>query len=126
MPKFIPKPEEQPDGSYIFRLRDEVVLSLQAHSETKVKAQLWRKDQLLPPDTGSLVSKSFRDKLVKAARDGFGETNVPNVEEDIGAVATLLGARGSDGKSIEEKLQHEEGPSLLEKLIAFAEQHADF
>src|SRR4051794_1336678 len=106
MANWIPQPEEQPDGSYIFRLMDDVVLRLIPYSEKKQEAVMWRKDRLLPPHTVSMASKSDRDKLAEMAQDGFNDkeeqdgdgnvtraakVNVPNIEEDIGLVATIMG-----------------------------------
>src|SRR5215212_48831 len=139
MSNFMPVPEEQPDGSYLFRLRDDVIISIKPHSDTKQEAQMWRKHVLLAPDIGSMSTQSFRDKLVSAAKSGFNESeerddkgkvtkpekiNVPNIAEDINLVATVMGIPGADGKSIREKLQHDEGTTLLERLIGFAEEHA--
>jgi hypothetical protein len=142
MAKFVPQPEELPDGSYKFTLRGDVVLWLRPDSEKYLVAQLARKDRILPPETINFNSgNQRREKLIEPAQEAFNDkeekddegnvtkkavVNVPNIEEDIGLVATLLGAPTSDGESIRQKLQKKEGASLLDKLLDFAEEHGEF
>jgi hypothetical protein len=124
---FRPKVTEQND-EYIFELRDDVYLSAGFASEKKLRIQMWRQTRMLPPDEGNIFLQSFRDKLIQQARDGFNEVGkpdaIPHIEEDIGLVATLLGFKGDDGKSMHDKLLEREGPSITEKLITLASEKA--
>jgi hypothetical protein len=124
---FRPKVTEQND-EYIFELRDDVYLSAGFASEKKLRIQMWRQTTMLPPDEGNIFLQSFRDKLIQQARSGFNEPNkpdaVPHIEEDIGFVATALGFKGDDGKSMHDKLLEREGPSITEKLITLATEKA--
>jgi hypothetical protein len=70
MANFMPKITEQND-EYIFELRDAVFLSVAFASEKKLRIQMWRHTTMLPPDEGNPFVQSFRDKLIKQARDGF-------------------------------------------------------
>jgi len=123
----MPKVTEQND-EYIFELRDEVFLSTAFATEKKLRFQLWRQAVILPPDEGNIFVQAFRDKLVAQARNGFNEPKkpdaIPNIEEDIGSVAVLLGDRSDGGTSLSEKLQDRECPSITEKLITLAEENA--
>lgn len=124
----MPKVTEQND-EYIFELRDGVFISAAFATEKKLRFQLWRQTVMLPPDEGNIFMQSFRDKLVAQARGGFNEPSkktdaIPHIEEDIGLVAVILGDRSDGGKSLHEKLQEQEGPSITEKLITLAEENA--
>jgi hypothetical protein len=125
--RFTPKVTEQND-EYIFELRDGVFISARFASEKKLRLQMWRLTTMLPPNEGNIFVQSFRDKLVTQARDGFNEPGkpdaIPNIEEDIGLVATILGSRGDDGKSLHDKLVEQEGPSITERLITLVEENA--
>jgi hypothetical protein len=127
MANFMPKITEQND-EYIFELRDAVFLSLAFASEKKLRIQMWRHTTMLPPDEGNPFVQSFRDKLIQQARDGFNEPGkpdaIPDIAEDIGLVATLLGSKADDGKSLHDRLLEREGPSITEKLITLAEENA--
>jgi hypothetical protein len=124
---FAPKVTEQND-EYIFELRDSVFISARFASEKKLRFQMWQQTKMLPPDEGNIFVQSFRDRLVQQARAGFNEPGkpdaIPNIEEDIGLVAMILGSRGDDGKSLHDKLQEKEGPSITERLISVAEESA--
>jgi len=123
----MPKVTEQND-EYIFELRDGVFISAAFATEKKLRFQLWRQTVMLPPDEGNIFIQSFRDKLVAQARGGFNEPSkpdaIPHIVEDIGLVAVILGDRSDGGKSLHEKLQEQEGPSITEKLITLAEENA--
>ena len=124
---FTPKVREQND-EYIFELRDGVFISARFASEKKLRFQMWRQSTILPADEGNIFTQTFRDKLVQQARAGFNETGkpdaIPHIEEDIGLVATILGSRGDDGKSLHDRLVEQEGPSITERLITLAEENA--
>src|SRR5215217_9097782 len=125
--EFWPEVTEQ-DDEYIFELRDDVSVAVRYASEKKLRFQLWRPDAILPADEGNIFTQSFRDRLVAQARDGFNEQGephrIPHIADDIGKIATILSQRSTDGKSIHEKLQEQEGASITERLIAIAEEGA--
>jgi hypothetical protein len=124
---FVPKVTEQND-EYIFELRDEVFMSVAFASEKKLRFQMWRQTTLLAPDEGNIFAQSFRDKLVEQARAGFNEAGkpdaVPHIAEDVAIVATLLGSKAGDGKSLHDRLKEGEGPSITERLIKLGEENA--
>lgn len=124
---FTPNVTER-DDEYIFELRDDVFLSVAYATEKKLRIQMWRKETMLPPDEGNIFGQAFRDKLVKQARDGFNEQdkpdNIPHIEEDIGIVATVMGAKTDDGQSLHDKLMEREGRTLTERLITMGEESA--
>jgi hypothetical protein len=125
---FTPDVQER-DDEYIFGLRNDVFLSVAYATEKKLRVQMWRKETMLPPDEGNIFGQAFRDKLIKQARGGFNEQGkpdvIPHIEEDIGLVATLLGAKGlDDGKSLHDKLIEREGRTLTERLITLGEASA--
>ena len=124
---FTPSVTEQ-DDEYIFELRDDVFVAVRFASEKKLRFQMWRKATMLPADEGNIFTQSFRDRLIEQARAGFNEPGkpdaIPHIAEDIGKMATILGARGDDGKSLHDKLTEKEGPSITERLITLAEESA--
>jgi len=124
---FTPEVEER-DDEYIFKLRDDVYISVRFASEKKLRFQMWRKDVILPPDEGNPFSPNFRKYLVKQAKEAFNtdpnKELVPHIETDVDKMCTMLGTRGDSGKSIQEKLVEDEGGSLTERLIHIAEQNA--
>jgi hypothetical protein len=124
---FVPKVTEQND-EYIFELRDEVFMSVAFASEKKLRFQMWRQTTLLAPDEGNIFAQSLRDKLVEQARAGFNEAGkpdaVPHIAEDVAIVATLLGSKADDGKSLHDRLKEGEGPSITERLIKLGEENA--
>jgi hypothetical protein len=123
---YVPKVTEQND-EYVFELRDGVFVAARFASEKKLRFSMWRKDILLPSEEGNIFVQSFRDRLVQQARDKFNtgkQDLISHIEEDIGAVAIVLGYKGDDGKSIHDKLQEKEGPSITERLITITEDAA--
>src|SRR5215208_1452575 len=123
---FTPKVTQQND-EYVFELRDDAFLSVRYASEKRLRLQLWRQASILPPDEGNIFVQSFRDRLVAQAKSAFNEPgkpdDIPNLAEDIGLVATILGDRSEDGKSLIDKIVEDEGPSITEKLITLAEEN---
>ncbi len=116
--------EERDDG-YLFRLRNEVHLLIKWHSQTQLQVEIWRKDQLLPPDVGNLYTSAFRNKLAQAAINLFGKENVPHIAEDIDNVAIALSQPiGGGGQTLKNTLQEKSGPSVTERLVLYARQAA--
>jgi hypothetical protein len=125
---FMPKVTEHA-GEYIFELRDEVFIAVTYASEKKLRFQLWRKDVMLPPTEGNIFLQSFRDQLVKQAREAFSQKGkrdrIPHIEEDIAKVSTIIGSRGDRGKNLQQKLQDDaQGGTMTEGLIKLAEERA--
>jgi len=124
-------PYEMRRDGILFHLRDEVKLLVKSHTTTKVVAELWRTDTLMPPDTGNLNSSNFREKLAKSAREAFGEKNVPNILEDIGMVALAMSSPVEDEKDGDEEkgktlwdLLAEDSP--VNRLLDYAEEEGEF
>ncbi len=117
--------EERDDGLR-FELRNEVNLLLKYHSPTQVQVELWRKDILLPPDVGNLVTSGFRKKLVQAAKDAFGADNVPNIAEDIDNVAKAFVTPTAGGQTMQTTLQEKSQPTVAERLILYARRAGKF
>src|SRR5215203_1806751 len=118
--------EERDDGLLI-HLRDEVDMLVKYHSPTQVQVEMWRKDVLLAPDVGNLITSAFRKKLVAAAKDAFKAENVPNIAKDIDAVATALTSSPTPGgPTLQSRLQEKTGPTVTERLILYARQAGKF
>jgi hypothetical protein len=123
--------EKRPDG-LLFHLRDDVRAVLRWNSQTSVEVELWRKEILLPPEVGNINSGAFRKRLAKIARDAFGASEVPSIEEDLGRVALALRSReedsekeGEKGKTLFDVLKDMFGPSPMELLIKYTREAAE-
>lgn len=118
-----------PDKSLLFSVRDGVTIHATFISNTQLTVQMSRgaTNTTVPPDTGNIASKPFRRRLAEGARDYFNlpvgeggeksDDTVPHIEEDLGAVATLLGV-----PEIIAILKEEAGPSIAEQLVEFVEE----
>jgi hypothetical protein len=111
------------DGSALFRLRDNVRLLARWVSAKQIRVEIWHETAPMPPtppEEGNINTSAFREKLVRAARERFGKDNTPNLAEDIGNVATTLGAPQRNGKTLHEELEELAGPNITERLILYA------
>jgi hypothetical protein len=117
------------DGSALFKLRDDVRLLARWTSPKQIRIEIWHESVAVPPtppEEGNINTSSFREKLVQAARERFGKENTPNLAEDIGRVATALGAPQPSGKTLHEELQELAGPNITERLILYARKGGIF
>jgi len=126
---------EEKEGGYLFHLRNAIDLLVRWYSEKQLQVQLWRNANnlgMLPPDTGNLYTSTFRDRLTRDAQEVlFGKKEkgraklVRELAEDLGAVAVLLSAPTSSGKTLHEELETS-GSSVAEKLVLYARKAAAF
>jgi hypothetical protein len=94
-----------------------------------VRVEIWHETVPMPPtppEEGNINTSAFREKLVQAARERFGKDNTPNLAEDIGNVATALGAPQPNGKTLHEELEELAGPNVTERLILYARKAGTF
>jgi hypothetical protein len=119
------------DEDILFKLRDDVYVSVAFASETKLRFEMWRQTVLIPPTDGNPYSPHFRGELVKMARENINTNkddkgnkidHIPHIEEDIGKVASLLSVRMGGGKSLHEKLTDTVRRTMTEQLIMLAEE----
>src|SRR5829696_10205109 len=121
--------EIQEDSSVLFKARDNVTIRVSFESPTQVRVEMWRETdttfERVAPDTGNIGSKSFRDKLLKQAKEVFDspkekdkkpETTIPNLEEDLGDVAVAMGV-----PAISDMLQPERGRTMVDRLVETVE-----
>src|SRR5829696_177171 len=117
------------DGSAFFRLRDNVRLLARWVSAKQIRVEIWHETVPMPPtppEEGNINTSAFREKLVQAARERFGKDNTPNLAEDVGNVATALGAPQKNGKTLHEELEELAGPNITERLILYARKGGSF
>jgi hypothetical protein len=98
-------PKIQEDGSIIFDTQDGITVRVASSSPTEVVVEMWRETdttfESVPPDTGNIGKKTFREKLAQSAREVFNppsakeggrsKETVPNLDEDLGKIATVMG-----------------------------------
>jgi hypothetical protein len=105
-----------------------VWISVAFGTETKLRFQLWRDGAMTPFTEGNPFSPGFRQTLVDIAREYFNEPGkpdaVPNIKGNIDAVSSKLGAKGDDGKSIQDKIKEQAGGSITEQLITLGQENA--
>jgi hypothetical protein len=125
-------PYERLGDGFLFSLRDEVKMHVKWSTARKVTVELWRKETLMPPDTGDLNTFNFRKKLATEAKIAFaegGKDAVPNILEDIGNVALAMNTTIEDeedenkGKTLWDILM-KDGP--LEKMIRYAKEGGEY
>jgi hypothetical protein len=117
------------DGSALFKLRDGFLLLARWASAKQIRIEIWHETLPIPPtppEEGNVNTSAFREKLVKAARERFGKDKTPNLAEDIGNVATALGAPQPNGKTLHEELKELAGPNVTERLILYARKGGTF
>ena len=136
---------EQPDGSLIFELADEVWahVSFPRSGGSKEQVLMWRKDVMLAPESGRVNSKSSRDAWVKAAREGFnesverdeegrvlykaGQDRIPNIEAAIKKMcAKICAPTGAGGQSLRDKMTKGGKLPPAERLVQYAADEAEF
>jgi hypothetical protein len=123
------KVEIRDDGSALFELRDGFRLLARWASAKQIRIEIWHETLPVPPtppEDGNINTSAFREKLVHAARERFGKDQTPNLAEDIGKVATALGAPQKTGKSLHEELEELSGPNITERLILYARKSGTF
>jgi hypothetical protein len=125
---------EKREEDILFFLSDHVRVSVKYNSPTKVEAQMWRLDVLLPPDVGNINAASFRKRLVRDGMEAFnrgskeGENMVPKLEEELGLVANALRSKSEDKEGEEGKLtlldilKGMHGPSMMDLLIGYGRE----
>ena len=128
-----PKPDldvtVRDDGSALFKLRDDVRLLARWTSPKQTRVEIWHEKVPVPPtppEEGNINTSAFREKLVQAARERFGEDKTPNLAEDIGRMASALGAPQKSGKTLHEELEELAGPNITERLILYARKGGTF
>jgi len=130
----LPPYEVRGDG-LLFHLQNEVRSLVRYASATRVEVEMWREDTLLPPDTGNINTSTFRKRLVASGKIGFnltdGEDVVPNLGRDIDAMAVALRSRpesseDGDAPTLGDILRNLMGPSVMETLIRYATEGAEF
>ena len=117
------------DGSALFRLRDGIRLLARWASAKQIRIEIWHETLPLPPippEEGNINTSAFREKLVHAAGARFGKDKTPNLAEDIGRVATALGAPQKNGKTLHQELEELSGPNVTERLILYARKGGTF
>src|SRR5215212_3576732 len=117
------------DGSALFELRDGIRLLARWTSPKQIRVEIWHETiskPPTPPEEGNINTSAFREKLVQAARERFGKDSTPNLAEDIGNVATALGAPQKSGKTLHEELEELAGPNITERLILYARKGGTF
>ena len=122
--------EIQEDSSVLFKARDNVTIRVSFESPTQVRVEMWRETdttfERVAPDTGNIGSRSFRDKLLKQAKEVFDplpkeqdknpQTTIPNLEEDLGEVAVAMGV-----PAISDMLKPEKGTAMVDLLVETVE-----
>ena len=122
--------EIQEDSSVLFKARDNVTIRVSFESPTQVRVEMWRETdttfERVAPDTGNIGSRSFRDKLLKQAKEVFDpqpkeqdkkpKTTIPNLEEDLGDVAVAMGV-----PAISDMLKLEKGTTMVDRLVEAVE-----
>src|SRR5215217_2059727 len=128
-PKISARPQE--DKSMLFDARDGITVRVAYDSPTQLRVEMWRDSDgvIIPPDVGNIGTKAFRDRLAKNARERFNpppgddskekkpKDTVPNLDEDLGHVATTLGI-----PEIADLLKEESAPTLVDRLIECVEE----
>lgn len=122
----------QPDRSAHFDARDGVTIRVAFDSPTQVKVEMWRETdstlERVAPDVGNIGTKTFRERLLKSAREVFNppseasekdkvKDTVPNLEDDLEKVAIYLGV-----PDVSELLKPESGTMVVDRLIELAEE----
>jgi hypothetical protein len=74
--------------SVLYTLGDSISALIKRKSPSRVQVELWRKDALVPPESGDLGTSAFRSKLVDLARKRFGEVN--GLAEELGLIAAAF------------------------------------
>lgn len=125
---------EKREDDLLFFLSDHVRVSVKYNSPTKVKVQMWRLDNLLPPDVGNMNAASFRKRLARDGTKAFnreskeGENVVPKLEEELGLVANALKNRPEDEGGEESTLtlldilKEMYGPSMMDLLLRYGRE----
>lgn len=125
---------EQREDDLLFYLSDDVRVSVKYSSQTRVEVQMWRLDDLLPPDVGNMNAASFRRRLARDGTKAFnreskeGENVVPKLEEELGLVANALKNRpeteeGEEGVlTLLDLLKGMRGPSMIDLLIRYGRE----
>jgi hypothetical protein len=123
MPRF----ERDAEGTgVIFFLEDDVCVFLKGNTETRATAQLWRAGDPATMTTtfvGNILAESFRERLLEAAREKFGDGYNPDaLREGLGQIAAAFN-RGTDaetGQAVREFLSVR-GPSRSILLLRYAQ-----
>ena len=129
-------PRLEGDNAVLFDVRDGVTVRVKYSSTSQVSVEMWRDSTniIVPPDVGNIFARSFRDKLVKSAREHFNpkpeegkkdkrpNDTVPNIAEDIGHIATIMGSPVTGQQSLADMLKEESGPTLVDRLVESVEE----
>jgi hypothetical protein len=119
----------QEDKSVLFDARDGITIRAAWDSPTQIRVEMWRDSDnvLIPPDVGNIGAKAFRDRLAKTGRERFNpppgggekkqKDTVPNLDDDLGHIATVLGI-----PEIADLLKEEESRSLVDRLVECVEE----
>ena len=125
---------EKREGDILFFLSDHVRVSVKHNTQTKVEAQMWRLDVLLPPDVGNINAASFRRRLAREGTEAFNrdskehENAVPRLEEELGLVANALKSKPENEEGVESKLSLGDmlkgmlGPSMMDLLLRYGRE----
>ena len=129
-------PRLEGDNAVLFDVRGGVTVRVKYSSASQVSVEMWRDstNTIVPPDVGNVFARSFREKLIKAAREHFNpqpsedkkdkkpEDTVPHIAEDIGHIATIMGAPVNGEQSLADMLKEESGPTLVDRLVESVEE----
>ena len=72
----------------LYSLGDSISALVKRKSPTRVQVEMWKKDELLAPETGDLGTSTFRTRLVKLAGQRFGEVN--GLADELGLIAAAF------------------------------------